>query len=112
MALTKGEFDTEDPSPLLFCCTLQYFPGLEPGYNLPPMSTIERIVEHGEYNLAGAGCAGNTFTQEITVKDKVDMLIIHLILTLHFPGQDLPDIQQGGADHGDPLHQPGPGGEG
>jgi len=52
------------------------FLGLEPGYNLPPLSTIERIVEHGEYNLAGAGCDGNTFTQEITVIDKARTFLI------------------------------------
>ena len=92
--------------------TCPHVPGLEPGYNIPPKSTIEMIVQHGEYNLAGTGCAGNTFTQEITVKDKVELLIISLILTLHYLGQDLPDSQQGGTDHGDPLREPGQGGEG
>jgi len=52
------------------------FLGLEPGYNIPPKSTIEMIVQHGEYNLAGTGCAGNTFTQEITVVDKARTYLI------------------------------------
>jgi len=52
------------------------FLGLEPGYNIPPKSTIEMIVQHGEYNLAGTGCAGNTFAQEITVVDKARTFLI------------------------------------
>ena len=45
--------------------------GLAPDLSLPPDATLEHILDHGPYKLSGTGCAGKTFTKDVTLSEEV-----------------------------------------
>ena len=55
----------------IFVFTYSLCVGLASDFSLLADDTLERIVDYGPYKLSGTGCAGQTFTKDVTLSVEV-----------------------------------------